>query len=258
MKKDYSEHIGEKIINKNGTTMTIIEFISNNKIKIQFEDEHKYIKETTYSNFVRGVIKNPYDKTICDVACTGDGRWKISENNKLFKEYKTWHNMIGRCYVPKWTARQNSYKGCTVCEEWHNYQSFRDWWEDNYYDIGTERMDLDKDILHKGNKEYSPSTCIFVPHRINLLLINRKLNRGDCPLGVHEIKKGSNTYTVSTTDKNGNPVKLGSAFYDENEAFKVYKKYREQVIKEVADEYKDRIPTELYKALYRYEIDIND
>ncbi|NRU52652.1 AP2 domain-containing protein [Clostridium beijerinckii] len=258
MKRDYSEHIGEQNVNKNGTTMTIIEFKNTEHIKIQFEDEHKYTKDTTYSNFNRGVIKNPYDKTICGVACTGDGRWKISENNKLFKEYKTWHNMIGRCYTPKWNARQNSYKGCTVCEEWHNYQTFRDWWEDNYYDIGTERMDLDKDILHKGNKEYSPSNCIFVPHRINLLLINRKLNRGDFPLGVHENKKGSNTYTVSTNNKNGKPVKLGKVFYDENEAFEVYKTYREKVIKEVADDYKDRIPIELYNALYTYEIDIND
>ena len=258
MKRDYSEHIGEQNINKNGTTMKIIKFNKADDITIEFQDEHKYTKNTTYNNFVKGVIKNPYDKTICGVACTGDGRWNISENNKLFKEYKTWHNMIGRCYVPKWTARQNSYKGCTVCYEWHNYQKFRDWWEDNYYDIGTERMDLDKDILHKGNKEYSPSTCIFVPHRINLLLINRKLTRGDCPLGVQETSKGSKSYTVSTNNKDGVSVKVGGLFKDKVEAFNTYKQYREQVIKEVADDYKDRIPIELYNALYTYEIDIND
>ena len=30
-------------------------------------------------------------------------------------------------------------------------------------------MNLDKDILIKGNKIYSPKTCIFVPNDINVL-----------------------------------------------------------------------------------------
>ena len=38
----------------------------------------------------------------------------------------------------------------------------------------------------------------------------------------------------------------------------LYKNFKEKVIKEVADEYKDLIPKELYNAMYRYEIEITD
>jgi hypothetical protein len=62
--------------------MKIIEFKNTNNIIIQFEDEHKYTKQTTYGNFLRGVIKNPYDKTICGVAYTGEGIHKISLGTK--------------------------------------------------------------------------------------------------------------------------------------------------------------------------------
>ena len=45
-------------------------------------------------------------------------------------------------------------------------------------------MELDKDILFKGNKIYSPSTCIYVPHRINSLFTKSDSARGDYPIGV--------------------------------------------------------------------------
>lgn len=35
-----------------------------------------------------------------------------------------------------------------------------------------EGWHLDKDILLKGNKVYSPETCAFVPAKINSLLIS--------------------------------------------------------------------------------------
>ena len=39
-------------------------------------------------------------------------------------------------------------------------------------------------LVH-GNKIYSPSTCIFVPQRINTLFVKKDMNRGDLPIGVH-------------------------------------------------------------------------
>ena len=42
------------------------------------------------------------------------------------------------------------------------------------------------------------------------------------------------------------------------EAFYAYKQFKENYIKEVADEYKDSIPQKLYEAMYRYEVEIDD
>ena len=41
-------------------------------------------------------------------------------------------------------------------------------------------------------------------------------------------------------------------------AFEAYKKEKEKYIKEVAEEYKSVIPTELYDAMYKYKILITD
>ena len=37
-----------------------------------------------------------------------------------------------------------------------------------------------------------------------------------------------------------------------------YKTFKEQYIKQVANEYKDKIPKKLYDAMYRYEVEITD
>ena len=42
------------------------------------------------------------------------------------------------------------------------------------------------------------------------------------------------------------------------EAFRAYKQFKEDYIKQVADEYKDKIPQKLYDAMYNYKVDITD
>jgi hypothetical protein len=253
MNRDYSEHIGEQNKNKHGTIMTIIEFNKTDDITIQFEDEYKYIKQTTYPNFLRGVIKNPYDKTIYNVACTGDGVHKISVHNKLTIEYKTWHNMLGRCFIPK--RMRGSYEGITCCKEWLNFQNYAQWYKDNYYEVRNERMEIDKDILVKGNKVYSPEFCVFLPQRINLLLINRKNHRGKTLLGTRHNDNG--TFSAHAVGSDEKSQYLGT-FPTEIEAFNAYKEFRENVFKEVAEEYKGEIPDSVYQALINRKIDITD
>jgi hypothetical protein len=50
---------------------------------------------------------------------------------------------------------------------------------------------------------------------------------------------------------------LGS-YSTEIQAFNIYKKAKEQHIKEIADMYKKYIPEILYKALYSFEVKITD
>ena len=54
-----------------------------------------------------------------------------------------------------------------------------------------------------------------------------------------------------------NQITIGT-FNTPEEAFYAYKQFKENYIKEVADEYKDRIPQMLYEAMYRYEVEITD
>ena len=42
------------------------------------------------------------------------------------------------------------------------------------------------------------------------------------------------------------------------EAFYSYKQIKEDYIKQMADEYKDKIPRKLYDAMYKWEVEITD
>lgn len=254
MIRDYSKYIGEENKNKHGTIMKIIDCNNKSDITIEFQDEHKYTKQTTYNNFLKGVIKNPYDKTIYGVAYTGDGVHKLSLGTNINTiEYKTWHNMLGRCFIPK--RMRGSYEGITCCKEWLNFQNYAQWYKDNYYEVKGQRMEIDKDILVKGNKIYSPEFCVFIPQRINLLLINRKNYRGKTLLGTTHNESGS--FSANAVGSDEKSYHLGT-FSTEIKAFNVYKEFRENVFKKVAEEYKGEIPDSVYQALINRKIDITD
>ena len=171
------------------------------------------------------------------------------------KSYIRWHDMIHRCYNKKFHERQPQYKECAVCEEWKNYSIFRKWYKENYYTIGNEQMDLDKDILTKGNKVHSPDTCCIVPHGINTLFINGKKKRGNLPVGVY-FDKDKVKYRAYMSC-HGKSVKLGTFEYPVD-AFMVYKGYKETVIKNMAEQYRGLIPDKVYRAMLEWKIEIED
>lgn len=180
--------------------------------------------------------------------------YRGSENvDSTSESYLKWHDMINRCYNAKFHERQPQYKGCTVCEEWLNYSNFKVWYDKNK--ITGVSWDLDKDILFKGNKVYSPETCCFVPHAVNTLFLNGKKNRGDLPLGVHFDKsKGKYRAEMSFI---GEQIKLGT-FGTAESAFARYKEYKEDLIRDMAGVYKDEIPDKVYEAMMNWKIEIDD
>lgn len=166
---------------------------------------------------------------------------------------KIWMGMLHRCYYEKELERHPTYRGCSVCEEWLRLSNFIPFWEANY----RQQYELEKDILVKGNKIYSPETCCFVPRRINILLTNRRRFRGGLPVGVCASESGLR-YKASY-DRDGKSTLIG--YYDSaEEAFLAYKKAKEAYIKDVAQEYFEKgIITKLVRdALFRYEIEITD
>ena len=201
-----------------------------------------------YNNFKNGEIKCPYERRVHGEGYLGVGEHKAVSNGKKTKVYKAWNSMIERCYDKRVHAKNPTYTDCEVCEEWKNFQNFAEWFEQNYYEIEEERMHLDKDILCKGNKIYAPDKCVFVPQRINSLFIKCDATRGSFPIGV-SYYKASGKYVAQCQVEN-RPKNLGH-FNTPEEAFLAYKTFKEAYIKQVADEYKDKIPKELYDAMYR-------
>ena len=83
--------------------------------------------------------------------------------------------------------------------------------------------------------------------------------RGDSVIGT-SLKNGKYRVQCSLINpKTGKSKNKHLGYYEtQEEAFKVYKYYKEKNIKDVADYYFGRIPDKLYDGLYDYEVEIDD
>jgi len=194
------------------------------------------------------------------------GKPKISARKMLFgvayvdvdyavcktNAYVVWCDMLRRCYSEKYHKKKPTYKGCSVCEEWLLFSNFKRWFDENHIDGYV----LDKDILFKNNKVYSPDTCCFVPKCINSLLTNRKMHRGLEPIGVSKTYNGVFLAKISINGKQ----KTIARCKNREEAFAAYKQAREKHIQEVAVEYysQGKITERVYNALINYRVEITD
>lgn len=251
--------LGETTINKYGTEFKIIDYLSSHQILIETTDSYKYQKWVCYRDFKRGALLSPFDKTVRDVGYLGVGKWSACKDGVKTRSYVAWQSMINRCYDDKFQEKKPKYKKCEVVEEWHNYQNFAQWWDDNYYSCGSEKMCLDKDILIKNNTIYSKNTCLIVPNTINTLIENCAASRGDLPLGV-SFDKIKNLYkSASRQIINGKSQKVIIGYYSSpDDAFAAYKAWKEKYIKKIANQYRSLIPDKVYNALYNYKIEITD
>ena len=189
-------------------------------------------------------------KLVCGVGVF-DADYSNLKDKRTKKAYRDWNNMLQRCYGISNFPSKPAYKNCSVCEEWHSFLKFREWFDVNY----VEGYVLDKDIKCIGNKIYSPRTCCYVPVFINSLLLNCRSARGKYPVGV---TKAGNGYEAKLW-KRGKGCYIG--FYkNQEDAFIAYKRERELYIKEIAKEYflKGLINIDVYNSLMRYEVEITD
>lgn len=180
-------------------------------------------------------------------------------NGKHTPEYVMWREMLRRCYSKSFQKKCPQYTECYVCERWHNFMNF---YNDiikmkGYEHISTKRwVNLDKDIILKGNKVYSPDLCRLVPQEINKLITNRRACRGDLPIGV-TFSKSKGKYVASLGFIKGTPIK-GNVFDKPNDAFLFYKKHKESHIKNIITKFKDALDVDVFNALNNYEVSIND
>ena len=250
---------GEEKVNSFGSKMVVKEYRNNKDIDVYFPEYDWTFVHAQYISFKKGNIKCPYEPRYFGKGYLGEGKYAMLENGKLTDEYKIWYNMLDRCYNPKLHERESTYKNCAVEDYLLNFQHMGEWIEKNYYEVHGEVMHLDKDILCKGNKIYNRDTCIFVPKRINSLFTKCDKSRGKNPIGVSDLPSGN--YQAYCNDGYGKQIKLGT-YSTKEEAFQVYKEYKEKVIKETIDSYEGIIPEPYYSrlktAMYNYKVEIND
>lgn len=176
-----------------------------------------------------------------------------NEDGKIKPSYRHWYNMLARCYNDKTKSNSPHCFDCTVCEEWKSYSCFKKWFDGHY----VEGWELDKDILVKGNKEYAPDKCCFVPREVNSLFTKHARGRGKYPIGVYYNSRGWQRKYVAALHIDGARRSVG-CFLTPEEAFNAYKVAKEEQIKVVADRWKDVIEEKVYKAMCNYKVEITD
>lgn len=145
--------------------------------------------------------------------------------------YSKWHNMLVRCYCPKFLAKCPTYVDCIICDEWLYFSNFKAWmetqdWKDKH---------LDKDLFGDG-KLYAPKNCCFVEPWLNKLFCDSASIRGKYPMGVTKREYGFD----AKLSVDGVRKYLG-LFKTPEEAYKKYKTSKAAHVKSKMQRYPNKI-----------------
>lgn len=152
---------------------------------------------------------------------------------------------MSRCYNKKIHEYKPYYAPCTVCEEWWNFSNFKVWFEEHY--IPGKKMDLDKDVLIQKNKIYSPETCAFVTHYVNVVFENGAIrNRIEQNLDTGKYEASALIFCKET--------EVGS-FDTEEEAREKLFEYKKQYIHDFAKKSKGKVADKVYRAMLAWKVE---
>ena len=169
--------------------------------------------------------------------------------------------MLQRCFDEETKERRPTYIDVVCCKEWLLFETFYEWLhEQKNFDkwFNGNKWALDKDILVKGNKVYSPETCCLVPNNINQLFVKSNSIRGVLPIGI-TMNNGKFMAQCSNPFTKEKSVNLG-IYQTVEQAFQVYKTYKENIIKQMAkiEFNKGNITEECCNAMMNYKVEISD
>ena len=139
--------------------------------------EGLYYKFQTFRGFVGTIRKYEWEKlkSVDNV----DGYCKSVFGVGFFgnpgkyskKVYDLWYNMMARCYSKSYKQKKQ-YENVTVSPIWHSFERFSKTISSvpmyAYWSIDELEYQLDKDYY--GSNVYSPSTCVFLPRKLNKLI----------------------------------------------------------------------------------------
>lgn len=146
------------------------------------------------------------------------------------KFFEVWRGVIRRCYSEESLRNHPTYAGCSVCDEWLTFSNFKAWMESQDW----KGKEIDKDIINKGNKIYSPEFCVFVDSMTNSFIIDCGSARGEWPIGV-TFHKRNNEFRAQCSDPFTKARGWIGAFKCPNEAHQAWKKRKHELACQLAD-----------------------
>lgn len=173
-------------------------------------------------------------------------KFKILSNSEKHTRYNNMKNRCGKYYQ----LQNPRYEGTYMWDGWldNKYDTFFVWLDNNYYEIDGEiQMDIDKDIIKYGNKEYHPDLCLVVPHSINTFYETIEVGKTNIRYNSRRKK-----YSVVINDKDHKIVSKDIDTY--NEALDIYCDIKQGILINKAKALKDKVPEKVYNALMNTDI----
>ncbi len=247
MKEKATMEVGQRYAANSGEVVEVVNYEDCDNVYIKFPDGT--INKASAGNIRKGEVNNPNKPSVCGVGFFGEGQYTSKH-----KSYSHWNHMMQRCYSNNYG---HTYQDAIVTSEWHNYQNFAKWFYDHWK--LNDDVALDKDILIKGNKVYSPDYCSLIPENLNNFTCKADTIRGNLPIGVRARTHKSKTTYLAMIFKYNKNCFIGE-FDCPEKAFFAYKDEKECHAKVLADYYTNKglITEEVRKALYEYLVEITD
>ena len=249
----YKDCIGKVCKSLNSGDFKILKYNDSYNVDIQFL-KTGYEMVAQLGHIKNGVVKDPYLASVYGIGVLGT-KYPTKINDVQTKEYVLWKEMLRRCYSDSLKKRYPTYIDCEVSDKFKSYEYFYEWCH-KQIGFDNDGWQLDKDLLIKGNKFYSESTCVFIPAEINSMLIKSDKIRGKHHIGVYW-DKTHKAFAAQVSKNKGKQEFLGY-FKTELEAFNAYKTAKESFVKEQANKWKSQIDIRAYNALMKYEVNIDD
>lgn len=253
VKEIRDELLGREFETKNCGKCFIIDYKNYNNVTVIFYEPFCVVR-CSLGSLQKGHVSNPMFPTVLGKGYIGVGSYNSKNCGRV---YKLWKGILYRCI----RSNQPAYTDVNVCDEWLNFQNFAAWCEaQEFFNAKDDKglsYQLDKDILVRGNRVYSPEFCRFVPANINNLILSNKFKRGKHPIGVY-FKQGKFLAQITwSCPEKRNTLFIGS-FDTAEEAFLAYKKVKEAHIAEVANKWVGRIDLDIYESLTGWVVNKDD
>lgn len=205
-----------------------------------------------WANSLVSVDRLAVNPTVYGVGFNDVG-FRVKIDGKMLWQYQLWKTMLRRCLCSKCKTTSPTYKDVTCCDEWLSFGNFLAWCnKETGYSGLPEGFHLDKDIIVKGNKIYSPEACSFVPRNVNMLLNDNGAARGDWPVGVSLYKRDGR---FNANIKCWGKLRFLGRHDTPEGASAAYKIAKEAHVKIVATQHRDSVKPAVYEALMNWKVE---
>lgn len=174
----------------------------------------------------------------------------IGGKNLPTKEYVYWTSAKHRTKAP-YRLKYSSYASVEFDETIRDYNLFVEWCRQQK-GFGEKGYVMDKDLLGiiNGYKNYSTSTCVFIPAEINAFLISK--NKAVKHYTGVSFQQECQKYIVSCSQLNGKNKTLARTTCPV-EGYSIYRAEKVRLAKVLASEYDGKVDERVTEILFNFD-----